>query len=1350
MFRSASVNTTNAKSGNSSLFQKDKSEEGFVQPKLTVGKPNDKYEVEADRVADQVVAKTSESTTPFFSPAPFVQRQTDEKEGDVQQKPIAESITPVVLRQPEEETAQKSTEVQNKAEVSDGVSMKPSDHSSTNFDTQKQEEEVQEKEEEEVSEVQQKSKTLQRKEIGVPTVTNTIESRIQRASDNGKPMSKSVKGSMESGFGTDFSGVKVHTDSESSSLNKQMSSKAFTYKNNVFFGENQYQPETKEGKHLIAHELTHVVQQGHAQKGENAVATETVQPKVQRLGISDALDYFADAAHNIPGFRMFTIILGINPINMSSVDRSAANIMRAIVEFLPGGNLITRVLDKYNVFTDAAELMNQKIEALNLSGASIKKDIDDFLDGLGWSDIFNLGGVWRDAMGIISRPINAVIEIGKSALSFIWDIVRKAILTPLAVLAQNTDGYDLLKALIGEDPITKEAYPPTAENLIGGFMKFIGQEEIWTNIQQGNAVGRAWVWFQQTMSGIKAIMSAIPGTIITTIKSLTWEDIIILPNAFIKVGKAFASIAGSFLSFGLSTVIELLKILFSVVAPGVLVYIEKAQGAFNQILENPIGFVGNLINAAKLGFNKFARNIGKHLKNSLLDWLLGSLAGAGIYIPQALSFQEIIKFVLSVLGLTWENLRAKLVEQLGEPAVVALETGFELVKILVTEGPAAAWEKIMEHLSNLQEMIISEISQFVIVKVVQKAVTKLVTMLNPAGAVIQAIIAIYDTVTFLIEKLQKIARVAAAIIDSLAAIANGVITQAAAKVESTLAGMLTLAINFLAKFTGLDKVSEKIIEIVEKIREPIDTAMTNVVTWVVTTARSFIRRILGGGNEEGDDETDGDGELGKTVNFSDGEEGHRLWVKDSGQTGELMVASSPKTVEAKIAEWEAKLGTDEWKDGRKQTKKTKILGQIAQAKTLMDSAESDIETAIRVEGQEGDAFENADDNIEQKQTTLADVLKQIFMEFGENADFKVIYAEELGDTHQEAKATVDASVDSISETVTDNKTIQSWSGLVNKLKETSSANKLFANPLQNGENYETFAKGQAESAGKEELGDKFTDEKNTKTIQKISSSPGSEAFRGLRDQVLDKSKESDTFNKLKKAYKSDSDHNRFKPVNVTEEAIGGGDKKITYNYAEGQQSFELIVNKDRYPTRIQGSNLNLHDLGRGTTQDSTGKVTGANQDSAHLIANMFGGSGFNDRINGVKTSLNLMATSDRFNRVTMLGQENSIKQFVLNNSNNLKHFDLTVEVTWASENDTIEISKILEEVRKLANDDERRALLDGGESEIRQIINTNLARTTQPRVLDVVYTVVLTKEDGTKFSMIPRPRTGPDLLYATS
>jgi hypothetical protein len=72
------------------------------------------------------------------------------------------------------------------------------------------------------------------------------------------------------------------------------------------------------------------------------VQQQTSEPQAQRLGLSDALNFFADKANMIPGFRMFTIVIGMNPINGATVDRSPGTIIRAIIEFLPGGGFVVQ------------------------------------------------------------------------------------------------------------------------------------------------------------------------------------------------------------------------------------------------------------------------------------------------------------------------------------------------------------------------------------------------------------------------------------------------------------------------------------------------------------------------------------------------------------------------------------------------------------------------------------------------------------------------------------------------------------------------------------------------------------------------------------------------------------------------------------------------------------------------------------------------------------------------------------------------------------------------------------------------------------------------------------------------
>ena len=251
-------------------------------------------------------------------------------------------------------------------------------------------------------------------------------------------------------------------------------------------------------------------------------------------------------------------------------------------------------------------------------------------------------------------------------------------------------------------------------------------------------------------------------------------------------------------------------------------------------------FVGNLVKAAKQGFLNFADHFSEHLKAGLIDWLTGSLPG--IYIPKAFSLTEIAKFVFSVLGLSWANIRQKLVKVVGETAVKAMETGFDIVVTLVRDGPAAAWDKIKEQLANLKDMVIGGITDFVVDMVVKKAIPKLIAMFIPGAGFISAILSIYDTIMVFVNKLSKIIQVVTGFIDSIVAIASGAIGAAATRVETTLAGILSLAINFLAGFAGLGKVADKVMAVIEKIRAPIDKALDWLINWIVTMAKKLFAK----------------------------------------------------------------------------------------------------------------------------------------------------------------------------------------------------------------------------------------------------------------------------------------------------------------------------------------------------------------------------------------------------------------------------------------------------------------------------------------------------------------------------
>ena len=711
---------------------------------------------------------------------------------------------------------------------------------------------------------------VQRAPLSAPAAPPAVHA-LPSAVSAGAPLPGPVRSFMEPRFGASFANVRIHTDAGAAQLSNQLGAQAFTVGEHVYFGKDQYRPDSSSGRELIAHELTHTVQQGAAvQHGvvQRSVApvsvAEQVSPQVQRsfLGIPNPREYFAGKARLIPGFTMLTVVIGLNPITNARVERNAGNILRGAIELIPGGSLITDALNSHGVFDKVSLWASGQFESLKEIGASLWQDIENFLGGFGATDLLDPGGLWDRAKAIVDRPIARIKAFATALKDGIVTLIKDAILKPIGAFARSTNGYPLLCAVMGKDPITGEAVAQDAESLLGAFMKFIGEDEIWANMQKAHAIPRAFAWFKSAMSALKGFVNEIPGLFVQAFHALEIVDIILIPRAFGKLVGVFGGFAMRFISWGATAAWNLLEIIFDVVSPGALAYIKKTGAALKSILKNPLPFVGNLVKAAKLGFTNFADHFLDHLKAGLIGWLTGALPG--IYIPKAFSLLEIAKFALSVLGLTWANIRAKLVKATSENVVKALETGAEIVVALVRDGPAAAWEKIKEQLSNLKDMVIGGITDFVLDMVVKKAVPKLIAMFIPGAGFISAILTIYDTVMVFVNKIKQIVQVVTGFIDSIVAIAGGAIGAAATKVETSLAGVLSLAINFLAGFAGLGKVADKIMGVFEKVRAPFDKALDWLVNFVVTGAKNLIAKAMGKGGDKADDRTPAQKEVALT------------------------------------------------------------------------------------------------------------------------------------------------------------------------------------------------------------------------------------------------------------------------------------------------------------------------------------------------------------------------------------------------------------------------------------------------------------------------------------------------------
>ncbi|WP_199292232.1 DUF4157 domain-containing protein [Coleofasciculus sp. FACHB-712] len=220
-----------------------------IQAKLTIGQPGDQYEQEADQTAQRVVNQINAPVSKQSSQGETLQREEMPEEEELQMKPASGTLQREEMPEEEELQMKPASGTLQREEMPENedeeLQMKPA--SST----------LQREEMPEDEELQ-----MQRKSDSEPmAATPDLESSIQQAKGGGQSLSDNIREPMEQAFGADFSGVKVHTDAQSDQMNQSIQAKAFTTGQDVFFRQGAYDPGSRGGQELLAHELTHVVQQ---------------------------------------------------------------------------------------------------------------------------------------------------------------------------------------------------------------------------------------------------------------------------------------------------------------------------------------------------------------------------------------------------------------------------------------------------------------------------------------------------------------------------------------------------------------------------------------------------------------------------------------------------------------------------------------------------------------------------------------------------------------------------------------------------------------------------------------------------------------------------------------------------------------------------------------------------------------------------------------------------------------------------------------------------------------------------------------------------------------------------------
>lgn len=224
-----------------------------MQPKLRVNAPGDKYEQEADRMADAIMCM------PVPDKAVNRQIKTMNKEGTLQTRPLASKITPLVQR--DLDGAEEESEIDPTWEELDLEKSLTSKLQSMETGSNDESED-----EESISKILQAKTTDDRPRL----VPNHIATRIQAIKGGGQPLASVDRAFFEPRFGADLRSVRIHTGSTAAQIADAIQAKAFTVGNSILFNSGHYSPKTTSGRHLLAHELTHTIQQKAISDGKSS------------------------------------------------------------------------------------------------------------------------------------------------------------------------------------------------------------------------------------------------------------------------------------------------------------------------------------------------------------------------------------------------------------------------------------------------------------------------------------------------------------------------------------------------------------------------------------------------------------------------------------------------------------------------------------------------------------------------------------------------------------------------------------------------------------------------------------------------------------------------------------------------------------------------------------------------------------------------------------------------------------------------------------------------------------------------------------------------------------------------
>lgn len=331
-------------------------------------------------------------------------------------------------------------------------------------------------------------------------------------------------------------------------------------------------------------------------------------------------------------------------------------------------------------------------------------------------------------------------------------------------------------------------------------------------------------------------------------------DVLRLPGAWARIAATARAVVRRVLR-GLQlreAALELLRLVLDALqVPVALVRSIWARGTavLRQVVTAPGRFVRHLVGALRDGVRGFLGNAARHLLGGVVDWLTGQLP-RGVAAPVPLTAASVLRFVLDVLGLTMQRVWAIVARVAPAPVLAGLRAAgtvlgaaWEWIALAVREGPAGLWRRLADRLGELRSELLSGLVRFLVEHVVTRGVARLAAMLNPAGAVLGAVVAAWQTIQTVVEHLRRLLGLVDGFLQTAGSIAAGAVAPAAARLEQLLAGAVPVAVGWLANVLGLSGLGERVRAVVGRLQGWVERAIEGLVRRALAFGGAVVGRV---------------------------------------------------------------------------------------------------------------------------------------------------------------------------------------------------------------------------------------------------------------------------------------------------------------------------------------------------------------------------------------------------------------------------------------------------------------------------------------------------------------------------